>query len=70
MAQNLNEYIGLASGLNETLASAGTCALETAQTISQCNEYLMQVFVIGMVVGGIAVAIGIMLGAWYRGRQN
>lgn len=70
MAQNLNEYLIIASGANETISNAGTCVVETAQAISQCNEYMMQVFIVGMIVGGIAVSIGIALGAWYRGRQN
>ena len=70
MAQNLNEYLTISSGANETISNAGTCVVETVQAISQCNEYMMQVFVVGMVVGAIVVSLGIALGAWYRGRQN
>jgi hypothetical protein len=70
MAQNLNEYLIISSGVNESLSNVSSCAIETAQAIAQHNEYLMQVFVVGMVVGAIAVSLGIALGAWYRGRQN
>jgi len=69
MEVNLNEYMTAAVGANESLANAGTCALETAQTISQCNDYLMKVFVIGLMLGCIITAVGMALGVWYRGRK-
>lgn len=69
MSQNPGEYIGLASGIKESMANVSTCAIETAQVASQCNDYLLQVFIVGMIVGGIAIAIGIVIGVWYRGQH-
>lgn len=70
MSQNPSEYIGLASGIKESMANVSTCAIETAQVASQCNDYLLTVFVVGMIVGGIAVTVGVLIGVWYRGRTN
>ena len=70
MAQNLNEYIGLASGLNETLSNATACALDSVTLIQQCNLHTTEAFYWGMFIGGLMVGIGVILGVWYRGRQN
>lgn len=69
MSQNPSDYIGLASGMKESLSNVSTCAIETAQLASQCNDYLLTVFIVGMIVGGIAVTVGILIGVWYRGQH-
>ena len=71
MQNNLTDFIQISSRAAENLdAFNGTCAIETTQIVSQCNEYLALVLFIGVVLGMFACGIGVLIGSWYRGRQS
>lgn len=68
MPNNLTEYMAISSGVLDKTNS--TCTLESMQVITQCNEYLAVVLVVGVIIGMIVCGIGVLIGSWYRGRQS